>query len=345
MPMLVFLLFSCSGGGLVGGFTNLLEELNEESAAEWEEGRPEREREVEAYLETHELDRMKPEDIQRVMFQEWLDHQQRAWVPVAVVSDVLSMWPQAVRTTQITVTQRELSIRATTEAGALAIKERVQGSSWMQDVTVSEKTVNGQITAVKRVLAPEDDAEVSAEVKRLSDDQAMGSSPGVSDRNFATSLDNESDAFNCWRRVQKKRERFQRMDGTWAEGGTVEVRPEAPTVELGQWVALSETEQGRAWTRNRASVELRGPFPALVQGLDCVKETGARYSVRAIDFAPDLVANEGIILTFTVDLLMESTWAQDRKTPWAEDVAWGTAAPPARSRTLKGRKLANPFSG
>ena len=344
MVMLVSFLLSCSGVEIAEGFTNLLEELNKESAAEWEAGRPEREEEVEAYLATHELDLMKPQDIKRVMFQEWLDHQQRAWVPVAVVTDVFSVWPQAVRATQITVTQSEVLIRTATEADAQAIKARVQDSSWVQDVTVSEKMVTGQVTAVKRQLAPESDTEVSAEVKRLSDSQVLGSSPTVADRNFVTSLANESDAFNCWRRVQKKRERFQRMDGTWVEGGTVEVRPEKPTVLMAQWVDLSETEQGRAWTRKRASVELRGPFPALVQGLDCAKKTGARYSVRTIDFVTDPVSNGGAILAFTVDLLMESVWAQDRQTPWAEDVTWGSAAPPERRRTLKDQKRVNPFA-
>jgi len=317
-------------------------QLSEGEASAREQARDEAVRQM---MDRHELKVAKPEEIQRTMLQEWLDHQQTAWVPVAVVSELALLWPRSARATRITVNQRELKIETTTDAAAQSLTGALKGSQWLQELTVSEKTVTGRVLSVTRELAPETDDAVSAEIQRLSDGYELGSSPTVTERNIESSHASESDAFNCWRRVVGKKEGFRRLDGTWSEGGTGDVRPEKPAVSMGQWAELSETESGGAWARTRASVQLQGSFAALVQGLDCVQMTGARYSVNSIEFKAGPASAENASLQFDVDLISKSAWAEGRNAPWSEAALWGVVQRPERSRSLKGRTLMDPFAG
>lgn len=348
MGLVVWFMLSCSGLQVAKEFVNRLEDLNEEAAAEWEEGRPEREREVEAYLAKYELEVMKPEEIKRILFQEWLDHRQRAWVPVAVVSELALTWPKTARAERITITQHVVTIQATNNAGAQALKDALERAQWVKDVNLSESVVTGQVVAVKRVLAPASDPELLAEMDRLSNGEEglqFSSSVPLPDMNDPGYIDRETDAFNCWRRVMKMSEGFKTLDGEWVEGGMKPVRPDKPTIPVGPWIALPEKEEGKAWVRNRASKELSGPFSALVQGLDCTKSTSVQHGVRKIDFQPDPSMTGNAILVYEIDLFLEITFDANRETPWSQSDFWGEADRPERVRVLKDKTLANPFAG
>lgn len=279
--------------------------------------------------------------LQRITFQEWVDHVQGAWVPVAAVAELALAWPKGARAARVTVSNRDMTIEATTTSGANVLNASLEGLQWVDGATVSDRLVTAQVTAVKRSLAPENDADLFAEIDRLESTGQYGSTLTVSDKNGSHLIDSATDAFNCWRRVEGKTERVQTMDGTWSE---VPVRPKNTKVSMGQWTDLLETEVGRAWTRNRASVELRGPFPELVHGLDCMRSTSVLYSVRSIDIVPDPAASGNAVLSLVIDLPLRSAIDPRRETPWAKADSWGEAEPPGRVRTLKDQPLANPFA-
>ena len=138
---------------------------------------------------------------------------------------------------------------------------------------------------------------------------------------------------------------YETMDGTWVAPKKAPVRPEKPTIPVGEWVELPDQEQGKAWVRHRASKDLRGPFSALVQGLDCLQSTSARYGVRKIDFQPDLSSAGGAVLAVEIDLFLSFPLDPKRETPWAKQDSWGEAERPERVRVLKDRTVANPFAG
>jgi len=89
-----------------------------------------------------------------------------------VVSELALRWPKVARANQITVTQQEVSIQATNSTGAQAIKGAQESAQWVEDVTVSENVVTGQVAAVKRALAPDNESDLLAERKRLASDEA-----------------------------------------------------------------------------------------------------------------------------------------------------------------------------
>ena len=299
-------------------------------------------------MERHEQEPLSSEDIVRIGFQEWLDHHQRAWVPVEIVSELALNWPKKVHATQIVVTQHEVTIQVTSIKGAQALKSAMGRGKWLKDVKLSETLVTGQVVAVERVLAPDSDVELLAEIDRLTngkDGVQFSPSRPIFEMNDAGQLDQETDAFNCWHRVMKLREGYESMDGTWIEAQKTLVRPDKPKISVGKWVELPDKEKGKAWVRNRALKELRGPFPVLVQGLDCLKSTRVRYGVRKIEFQSDPSFSGGAILEYEIDLFLNLPLDPNRETPWGKGNSWGEAERPKRARTLKDRTLVNPFAG
>lgn len=307
----------------------------------------ERDAAVQQMLDRHEPEALSYEDIVRIGFQEWLDHRQRAWVPVAVASELVVNWPKVARATQITVTQQEVSIQATNSAGAQALKGALENAQWVKDVTASELLVSGHVVAVERVLAPDNKPDLLAEQMRFTSGKEglqFSSSRSISDMNEPGQIAQEVDAFNCWHRVMQRSEGYKTLDGEWIEGGMRPVRPEKPTIQIGKWVEVPEKEEGKAWVRSRASKELRGSFPGLLQGLDCMKSTNVRFGVRKIDFKPDPSLRGAAILVYEIDLFQELPLDPSRETPWAKPDSWGEAERPERVRVLKDKTLANPFA-
>ena len=80
--MLGWLLGCSSGQRLV----QVIVDKNQESAEHREENQTERQEDIRNTVSRHERDGATPEEIRRAMLQEWIDHQQSAWVPVAVLS-------------------------------------------------------------------------------------------------------------------------------------------------------------------------------------------------------------------------------------------------------------------
>ena len=81
-------------------------EANQESADEADARQAERDAAVQKMKERHKQLAASGLERERAHFQEWLDHWQRAWVPVAVVSELALRWPKVARANQITVTQQ-----------------------------------------------------------------------------------------------------------------------------------------------------------------------------------------------------------------------------------------------
>jgi len=335
-------LLGCSSGQRL---VQVIVDKNQESAEHREENEAERKEEIRNTVSRHERVGATPEETRRAMLQEWMDHQQSAWVPVAVLSTVITQWPSGVPVERIVVNQRELHIGAGTSAAIQQIGVALQEAIWLQNMVLSDSVLKAEIRAVARELAPQADSAVIAELQRLSDTHVLGSSPPVADRNRERAHLQEQDALNCWERVDGQQERYRRLDGTWSDGGPEKVRPETPTVRMGQWSDASGSELGQAWQRTRAVLQLEGPFVSILQGLDCARSTGARYSVQSIEFTPKAKNSTEVVLRLEVALIGERGWVEDAVAPWGERASWGESPRPERSRVLENQSVRDPFSG
>ena len=341
-------LVSCNFGDLLGRtVVQAYQQSAQQSAEEAKALQAERNAAVQQKLDRRKREAVAHQafvDRERTHFQEWLDHWQRAWVPVAVVSEVALRWPKVARANQITVTQQEVSIQATNSTGAQAIKGALENAQWVEGVTVSENVVTGQVAAVKRALAPDNESDLLAERKRLAAGYQYGSHRPITDFNEPRMVEGETDAFNCWRRVMKMSEGYTTMDGDWVEPGMRPVPPEKHAIQLGAWVELPEKEEGKHWGRDRAYREVRGPFSKLVQGLDCVRQSRLMHGIRKIDLKRDPSSRGNAVLVYEVDLIRAVSGDSNLETPWAKPDSWGEAERPERVRVLKDKTLANPFA-
>jgi hypothetical protein len=262
----------------------------------------------------------------RKPLQEWLDHQSNAWVPVAVLSDAVTRWPPGVAAESIDVTHEEFTVRVQSPESVDLLMSSLGGSPWLAKLSHDGTAVSGRLHRVERDLAPETAEAVEAMIGTLVETHVFGTSPGVEERNAEAMSWQVTSLFNCWDKS----------------------RSDTPRVQVGEWSSNGWVQSGSRFSRSGASVEVKGPFPAVLNGLDCARSSGWRLAVQALKFKSEASPSRDVVLNLEVALIEDALKRTAGEpvsglAPWSAADLWGTASRPERKRVLKDRTVVDPF--